>query len=181
MDKKLWRWFFLGWIHRSNNQKAIPHFSSLFHTLKMLKRPGRRNRSQGLWRDVIAEGYSVSVLHLKDWCWSWNSNTLATWWEELSHLKRPCCWERLRAGGEGDDQGWDGWMGSPTRWTWVWASSGRWWRTGKPGVLQSMGLQRVRQTELLNNSELWICTLPCPRGVRWVLSPLPQALWERSL
>ena len=49
------------------------------------------------------------------------------------------CWEGLGAGGEGDDRGWDGWMASPTRWTWVWASSGSWWWTGKPGVLQSMG------------------------------------------
>jgi len=47
---------------------------------------------------------SVLGVHSKDWCWSWNSNTLATWWEELTHLKRPWCWERLRAGGEGDDR-----------------------------------------------------------------------------
>ena len=53
-------------------------------------------------------------------------------------------WGRLRAGGEGDKRGWDGWMASPTQWTWVWADSGRWWWTGKPGVLQSMGSQRVR-------------------------------------
>ena len=52
-------------------------------------------------------------------------------------------WKRLKAGGEGDDRGWDGWMASSTQWTWVWASSGYWWRTGKPGVLQSMGSQRV--------------------------------------
>ena len=71
----------------------------------------------------------------------WNSNTLATWCEELTHLKRPWCWERLKAGGEGDDRGWDGWMASPTQ---VWASSGSWKWTGKPGVLQSMGLQTVR-------------------------------------
>ena len=57
--------------------------------------------------------------------------------------KRPWCWERLRAGGEADDRGWDGWMASLTQWTWVWTNSGRWWRTGKPGVLQSMGSQRV--------------------------------------
>ena len=79
---------------------------------------------------------------LKDWCWSWNSSTLATWCEELSHLKRPWCWERLRAG-EGDDRGWDGWMASLTQWTWVWVDSGSWWWTGRPGVLQFMGLQRV--------------------------------------
>ena len=62
---------------------------------------------------------------------------------DSSQWKRSWCWERLKAGGEGDKRGWDGWMASPTRWTWVWASSGRWWRTGKPGVLQSMGWQRV--------------------------------------
>ena len=76
--------------------------------------------------------------------YSWSSNTLATWCEELIHWERPWCRERLRAGGEGDDRGWDGWMASVTRWTWVWANSGSWWRTGKPGVLQSMGWQRVR-------------------------------------
>ena len=81
--------------------------------------------------------------HWKDWCWSWNSNTLATLYEELTHWKRFWCWERLKAGGEGYDRRWDGWMGSPTRWTWVWASSGCWWWTGKPGMLQSMGSQRV--------------------------------------
>ena len=72
------------------------------------------------------------------------ANTLATWCEELTHWNRPWCRERLRAGAEGDDRGWDGWMASPTKWTWVWASSGSWWWTGKPGVLQSMGSQRVR-------------------------------------
>ena len=78
----------------------------------------------------------------KYWCWCWNSNTLATWCKELTHWKRPWCWERLKTG-EGDDRGWDGWMASPTRWTRVWVSSGSLW-TGKPGVLQSMGSQRVR-------------------------------------
>ena len=84
--------------------------------------------------------WSVLGVHWKDWCWSWNSNTLATWCKEL---KRPWCWERLRAGGEGDDRGWDGWMASLTQWTRIWVDSGRWWRTGRPGVLQFMGLQRV--------------------------------------
>ena len=71
-----------------------------------------------------------------------------SWWEGLAIRKTgswgPWCWERLKAGGEGDDRGWDGWMASPTRWTWVWASSGSWWWTGKPGVLRFMGSQRVR-------------------------------------
>ena len=59
------------------------------------------------------------------------------------HLKRPWCWKWLKAGGEGDDRGWDGWMASPTQWTWVWVNSRSWWWTGRPYVLQSMGLQRV--------------------------------------
>ena len=75
--------------------------------------------------------------------WSWSSNTLATWCEELIHWKRPWCWERLKAGGEGEHGGWDRWMASPMWWTRVWASSGNWWWTGKPGVLQSMESQRV--------------------------------------
>ena len=79
----------------------------------------------------------------KDWCWSWNSNTLATWYEELI-WKKPWCWERLRAGGEEVDRGWDGWMALPTQWKWVWVNSGSWWWTGRPGVLQSLGSQRVR-------------------------------------
>ena len=75
--------------------------------------------------------------------WSWNSNNLATLCEELTHLKRPWCWERLRAGAEEDDRGWDGWMALLTQWTWVWANFGSWWWTGRPGVLQFMGSQRV--------------------------------------
>ena len=82
--------------------------------------------------------------------WSWSSNTLATWCEEVTHLKGPWCWERLRAGGEGDDRGWDGWMASLTWRMWVWVSSGSWWWTGRPGVLQSMGSQRLLDcTELI--------------------------------
>ena len=62
----------------------------------------------------------------------------------MTHWKRPWCWERLKAGGEVGDRGWHGWMASPTQWTWVWVDSWSWWWTGRPGVLQSMGSQRVR-------------------------------------
>ena len=77
---------------------------------------------------------------------------LATWCKELTHWKRPWCWERLKAGGEGDERGWDGWMASLTWWTWIWASSGSWWWAGKPGMLQCMGLHS--QTRLSNWTEL---------------------------
>ena len=86
---------------------------------------------------------SVLGVHWKDWCWSWNSSTLATWCKELTHWKRPWCWEGLGAGGKGDDRGWDVWVASPARWAWVWVNSGSWWWTGRPDVLRLMGLQGV--------------------------------------
>ena len=101
--------------------------------------------SLGLQGDPTHPSWRKSVLgiHWKDWCWSWNSSTLATWCKELIHLKRPWCWERLKMGGEGDNRGWDGWMASPTWWTWVWVNSRSWWWMGRPGVLWFMGSQRV--------------------------------------
>ena len=75
--------------------------------------------------------------------WRWNSNTLATSCKELTHWKRPGCWEGLGERGEGDDRGWDGWMASPTRWTWVWVNSRSWWWTGKTGMLWFLESQRV--------------------------------------
>ena len=74
--------------------------------------------------------------------------------KKLTRWKRPWCRERLKVGGKGDNRGWDGWMASPTQWTLVWVSSGSWWWTGKPGVLQSMGSQRAGMTERLNWTEL---------------------------
>ena len=119
--------------------------------------------SLGLQWDPISPFYRKSYLniHWKDWCWSWNSNTFATWCEELTHLKIHWCWERLKAG-EGEDRGRDGWLALLTWWTWVSVNSGRWWWTGRSGVLQSMGLQRVGHewaTELNLNlnkiTDLW--------------------------
>ena len=104
---------------------------------KLLRVPWISRRSN---QSILKE--STLSVHWKDWCWSWGSGTLATWCEEPTNWKRPWCWERLRAGGEGDDRGWDDWLASLTRWMWVWASSGRQWRTRNPGVLQSMGSQR---------------------------------------
>ena len=102
--------------------------------------------------DPISQSQRKSTLnmHLKDWCWSWNSNALATWCKEPTHWKKPWCWERLRAEGEEGDRGWDGWMASLTQWTWVWENSGSWWWTGKPGILQSTGSQRLRGWTELN-------------------------------
>ena len=91
-----------------------------------------------------------------NWCWSWNSNTLASLWEEWTIWKRPRCWERLEVGGEGDDRGWDRWMASPTLWIWVWVSSGSWWWTGKPGVLFEVAKS---QTQLSDWTELTFFSL----------------------
>ena len=99
----------------------------------------------------ILKEINLNVLW-KDWCWSWNSSTWATWCEELTHWKRPWCWEGLEAGEEGDNRRWDGWMVSLTRWMWVWVNSGSWWWTGRPGVLRFMGPQS--RTRLSDWSDL---------------------------
>ena len=109
---------------------------------RLLRVPWTARRANQSILKEISPQYSFNI-HWKDWCWSWNSNTLAIWCEELTPWKKPWCWERLKAGGEGDNRGWDGWMVSLTLWTWIWASSACWWWTGKPGVLQSMESQRV--------------------------------------
>ena len=101
--------------------------------LRLLWTARRSNHS--ILREINPE-YLLEGLMLKQ-----GSSTLATWCEELTHWKTPWCWERLREGGEGGDRGWDGWMASLIQETWVWANSRRWWRTGKPDVLQSMGSQ----------------------------------------
>ena len=97
-----------------------------------------RRSNQSILKEIIPE-YSLEGLMLK-----LKLQYFGHLSKELTEWKRPWCWERLKAGGEEEDRWWDGWMASLTWWTWVWASSRSWWKTGKPGVLQSMGSQRVR-------------------------------------
>ena len=97
-----------------------------------------RRSNQSILKEISPE-YSLEEPMLK-----LKRQYLATWCKELTHWKRAWCWEKLKVGGDGDDRGWDGWMASPTQWAWVWANSGSWWWTGRPGVLQSMGSQRVK-------------------------------------
>ena len=95
--------------------------------------------------DAEAETPILWPLHAKSWLIGKDPDAGKDWRREekrMTHLKRSWCWERLRAG-EGDDGGWDGWMASPTQWTWVWVDSRSWWWTGRPGMLRFMGSQRV--------------------------------------
>ena len=104
----------------------------------LLRVPWTAKRSNHSILKEINPEYSLEGLELKLKLPHFGHRT-----QRMTHQKRPWCWERFRAGGEGDDRGWDGWMASLTQWTWVWASSRRWWRIGKPGMLQSMGSERV--------------------------------------
>ena len=98
-----------SWTTKKAEHQRIDVFE-LWRWRRLLRVPwtARRSNQFILKRSVLG-------VHWKDWCWHWNPNTLATWCEELTHWKRPWCWERLRAGGEGNDRGWDGWMASPSQ------------------------------------------------------------------
>ena len=121
-----------------------------------------RRSNQTILNEISPE-YSLEG----DWYWNWSSNTLATWCEEPTHWKTPWCWERLRAGEEGGNRGWDGWIAAPVQWTWVWANYKRRWRTGKPAVLQSMGLQRVGHN-LVTEQKKEECTEKVGWVSRWI-------------
>ena len=116
-----------------------------------------------------------SILKEISWCWSWSSKTLATWCKEPTYWKRPWCWGRLRAGEEGD-RGWDGWMASSTQWTWVRANSERWWRTGKPGVLQCMEWKIAGQQLNKNNKNAACMGFPGSSAVENL--PSKQETWQ---
>ena len=113
------------------------------------------------------------------------TNTLVTWCIDLTHWKRPWCWETLKEGGEGDDRGWDGWMASSTEQTWVWASSGSWCKIEKTGVLQSMGSQKVRHnwvTEMnwkhsssINRRQIQVILTSCSSFQKTDVSSLQRA------
>ena len=126
-----------SWTIRKAECQRIDVFK-LWCWRRLLRVPWIAKRSNWSILKEINPEYS-----LEDWCWSWSSNTLATWWKEPTHWKKPLCWEWLRVRGEGGNRGWDGWMASLTQWTWVSANSKRQWRTRKSGVLQFKGSQRL--------------------------------------
>ena len=127
-----------SWTIKKAEPQRINAFE-LWCWRRLLRVPWTAGRSdQSILKEISPE-YSLEGLMLK-----LKLQYFPTWCEELTHWKRPWCWKRLKSGGEGDNRGWDCWMASPTQWTRVWASSRSWWWTGRPGVLQSMGSQRVR-------------------------------------
>ena len=132
-----------SWTIKKTENRRIDTFG-LWCWRRLLRVPLTERRSNQAILKEIGPKYSLEGLMLK-----LNSNTLATWCKELTHWKRPWCWERLKAGQEGD-RGWDGWMASLTQWTWVWVNSRSWWWAGRPGMLQSMGSQRVRHNWAMN-------------------------------
>ena len=128
-----------SWTVKKAEHRVIDAFE-LWCWRRLLWVPWTARRSnQSILKEISPE-YPLEGLMLK-----LKLQYLATWCEELTHLKRPWCGERLRAGGEGDDRGWDGWMASPSQWTWVWVDSGSWWWTGRPGVLRFIESQKVRR------------------------------------
>ena len=117
-----------SWTIKKTERQRIDAFK-LWCWRRLLRVPWPARRSNQF---IINK--SVLNVHWKDWRWSC-FQYFGHWCEELTDLKRPWCWERLKAGGEGNDEGWGGWMASPTRWTWVWVSFRSWWWAGKTGVL----------------------------------------------
>ena len=126
------------WTLKKAEHQRIDAFE-LWCWRRLLKVPWTARRSNQSVLKETSPKYSLEGLMLK-----LKPQYLATWCEELTHWKRPWHWARLKAGGEGDDRGWDGWMASRTWGTWVLVSSRSWWWTGKPSVLQSMGSQKIR-------------------------------------
>ena len=103
-----------SWTVKKAQRQRIDAFE-LWCWRRLLRVPWTARRSK---QSILKR--SVQNILWKDWCWCWNSSTLSTSCEELSHWKRSWCWEGLRARGEGDNRGWEGWMASLTWWTWVW-------------------------------------------------------------
>ena len=140
-----------SWTIKKAERRRIDAFE-LWCWRRLLRVPWTARRSnQSILRKTSPE-YSLEGLRL-----NLKLQYSATWCKEPTHWKRPWCWERLRAGGEGDDRGWDGWMASQTQQTWVWVNSGCWWWTGRPGLLQPMGLHSQTRlsdwAEALNNRQ----------------------------
>ena len=142
-------WTVKSWTIKKAGLRRTDAFK-LWCWRRLLKVPWKARRSnQSILKEISPE-YSLEGLMLKLKLQSFGHLMWRTHW------KRPWFWERLKAGGEGDDRGWDVWMASLTQWTWVWVNSGSWWWTGWPGVLWSMGSQRVGHNWVTELNWNWI-------------------------
>ena len=124
-----------SWTVKKAEHQRVDAFE-LWCWRRLLRVPWTARRSNHSILKEISPGCSLEGLMLK-------LQYFGHFMRRVDYWKGPWCWERLGAGREGDDRGWNGWMASPTRWTWVWVISGSWWWTGRPGVLRFMGSQRV--------------------------------------
>ena len=130
---------FESWTTKKAEHRRIDAFE-LWCWRRLLRVPWTERRSKQFLLKQISPGCSLEGLMLK-FKLQYFAHLKC---EELTHWKRSLCCERLSAGGEGDDRGWDGWMASLTQWTWVWVNSRSWWWTGRPGIAVVHGLQRIR-------------------------------------
>ena len=126
-----------SWIVKKAEHQKIDAFE-LWCWRRLLRVPWTARRSNQSFLKEVSPGCSLEGLMLK-----LKLQYFGHLMQRVDYWKRPWCWEGLGAGGEGVDRGWDGWMASQPRWTWVWVNSRGWWRTGRPGLLQFMGSQRV--------------------------------------
>jgi len=155
-----------SWTVKKDEHQRIDAFE-LWCWRRLLRVPWTARRSNQPILKEVSPGCSLEeqMLKLKLQCFGHLMR-------RVDSLEKTWCWEGLGAGGEGDDRGWDGWMASPTRWTWVWVNSGSWWWTRRPGVLQFMGLQRVGHywaTEL--NWSPYLTWPHCSIWLSWLLFP----------
>ena len=127
-----------SWTVKKAEQRRIDAFE-LWCWRRLLRVPWTARKSNQSTLKEISPGCSLEGLMLK-----LKLQYFSHLMGRVDSLEKTWCWEGLGVGGEGDNKGWDGWMASPTQWTWIWVNSGSWWWTGRPGVLQFMGSQRVR-------------------------------------
>ena len=125
-------------VGHNKQRKSLKEMGIPDHLAWLLRVPCTPMRSNQSILKKISPEYSLEALMLK-----LKLQYFGHLMRRTDSFEKTLMLGKIEPRGEGDDRGWDGWMASLTRWTWVWASSGFWWCTVRPGVLQSMGSQRV--------------------------------------
>ena len=143
-----------SWTVKKSEHRRINAFE-LWCWRRLLRVPWTARRSN---QSILKEISQFQSVHWKFWCWSWNFNTLATWCKELTHLKRPWCWERLMVGGEGNNRGWDGWWHQRLNWHEFGWSPAVGDVQGGLACCSSWDRKELDTTEWLNCTELSFCS-----------------------